>query len=609
MTFAARRLLTGFSLRDESLTPSFEGHHMIARSRTRTQRAGALVASGLALASCATLPTGGGGESGRAPPVLSAARGAALKDCASLSAAFRFEHTIVESAVPVAAGGLMLSGKPVRAHCLVKGRMHARKGSDGRDYAIGFEMRLPQDWNGRFYYQGNGGLDGNVRPAEGALGGGPLTGALMQGFAVISSDAGHSGPQTPYFGLEPQARLDYGYQAVAKLTPMAKALIAAAYGKAAERSYIGGCSNGGRHVMVAAARLGEEYDGYLIGAPGYRLPLAALAQLWGAQQWATIATPGATVRHPINPKAMLADLGSAFSAAERQAVASAILARCDALDGARDGMVHATQACQTAFNLDRDVPSCAGARSGSCLTPAQKGVVAGVFSGARTAGGQAFYTGFPFDPGLAGTDWARWKFVNSQALDPLAVGAVFSVPPGRVDPLKEDVSARLPLLSATNSTFRESGLSLMSPPGHDNPVNLEALRARGAKMVLYHGVSDAVFSAEDTRQWWERLNNALDGQAAQFARYFPVPGMNHCRGGPAADQFDLLTPLVRWVEEGIAPQAVTASARGAGNPGGANAELPAGWSPTRTRPLCAYPSVAHYKGRGDIEIAENFVCR
>ena len=142
-----------------------------------------------------------------------------------------------------------------------------------------------------------------MQPALGALGGGPLTGALMQGFAVISSDAGHSGPQTPFFGLETQARRDYGYRAVAELTPMAKGLIAAAYGRGPDRSYIGGCSNGGRHAMVAAARLGDQYDGYLVGAPGYRLPNAALAQLWGVQQWAPLATPGASTRHSSSPVA------------------------------------------------------------------------------------------------------------------------------------------------------------------------------------------------------------------------------------------------------------------------------------------------------------------
>jgi hypothetical protein len=128
-------------------------------------------------------------------------------------------------------------------------------------------------------------------------------------------------------------------------------------------------------------------------------------------------------------------------------------------------------------------------------------------------------------------------------------------------------------------------------------------------MVLYHGVSDAIFSAEDTRQWVERVNHSQGGKANDFARYFPVPGMNHCSGGPATDQFDLLGPLVKWVEQGVAPQAVTASARGAGNAGGVNAELPTDWSANRTRPLCAYPSVAHYNGSGSVESASSFTCR
>jgi hypothetical protein len=265
----------------------------------------------------------------------------------------------------------------------------------------------------------------------------------------------------------------------------------------------------------------------------------------------------------MNPSATLADLGSGFTPKERQLLSSAVLEQCDALDGARDGMVQATQACQARFNLQKDVPTCQGERNGQCLTVAQKQVVAAVFSGAKTATGQPIYASFPYDTGVSGANWATWKFVNALALDPLAVGAMFSVPPGRVDPLKEDVSTRWPLFSATDDSFRESGLSLMTPPGQDNPVNLGALRARGAKMVLFHGVSDAVFSAEDTRRWIERLDQAQDGKAADFARYFPVPGMNHCSGGPAADQFDLLTPLVQWVEQGVAPQAVPASVRAA----------------------------------------------
>lgn len=560
-----------------------------------------LVISPLLLAACASYNA--------APTArLSAAKASGLQQCAALGSSFKFDNTVIDSASPQAKGAMSLAGQPIDSHCLVKGRMFARKGSDGRDYAIGFEMRLPDRWNGRFFYQGNGGLDGAVRPAEGALGGGPITGALMQGFAVISSDAGHNGPQTPFFGAEPQARLDYGYQAVAKLTPMAKALVTAGYARAPDRSYIGGCSNGGRHTMVEAAR-GQAYDGYLVGAPGYRLPLAATAQLWGAQQWASLATPGAMTKHPMNPQAMIPDLETALTAQERQVVAQAILKQCDALDGAADGMVQATQACQAKFDLARDVPTCQGERNGQCLTVAQKQVLSKVHAGARTSKGETVYAPFVFDTGIAAPDWAQWKFKNSIALDPLAVGSVFSVPPSRVDPLKVNIDQQFPLIHATSAVYQESGMSLMTPPDHADPKNLAPLAQRGAKMVLYHGVSDAIFSAEDTRQWMLRLNQSLGGRADQFARYFPVPGMNHCRGGPSTDQFDLLNALVQWVEYGQAPQAVVASARGAGNAGGINMDLPVNWSAQRTRPLCAYPSVATYKGSGSLESASSFVCQ
>ena len=208
---------------------------------------------------------------------------------------------------------------------------------------------------------------------------------------------------------------------------------------------------------------------------------------------------------------------------------------------------------------------------------------------------------------MNGENWATWKFVNALALDPLAAGMVFSAPPSKVDPLKDDTDARLALFSATTGVYQESALSLMLPPHHEMPTYMQAMAQRGGKMIAFHGTSDPVFSAEDTRTWIDRVRR-LPG-TADTVRYFPVPGMNHCSGGPATDQFDLLGPLVRWVEEGVAPQAITASARGAGNAGGENQGLPADWSARRTRPLCAYPTVATYSGRGDVESASNFACR
>jgi feruloyl esterase len=148
----------------------------------------------------------------------------------------------------------------------------------------------------------------------------------------------------------------------------------------------------------------------------------------------------------------------------------------------------------------------------------------------------------------------------------------------------------------------------MSPAGYDKPSYMGELQKRGAKMITYHGVSDAVFSELDTRAWVDRVASKVPN-SSNVVRHFSVPSMSHCSGGPAADQFDALTPLVQWVEQGKAPQAILASVRGAGNAGGVNAELPKEWSNTRTRPLCAYPRVAMYKGTGNIEEAANFSCQ
>ena len=539
-------------------------------------------------------------------PQLTAASGGKLAGCAELASRISYANTVITSAAPVAAGALTVAGKPVLAHCLVKGSMHQRVSPvDGQNYAVGFEMRLPVDWNGRFFYQANGGLDGAVVTATGGIGGGgPLDNALNQGFAVISSDAGH-GAATPLFGLDPQARLDYGYQAVGKLTPMAKSVIQAAYGKGPDRSYFGGCSNGGRHTMVAAARYGEQFDGYLVGDPGFRLPLAAIANIAGGQAYASLATTQG-------------DLSTGFTEAERALVSSAVLGKCDALDGARDGLVQDTAACQAAFSLERDVPVCgAQGRDGSCLSAAQKSKIGPLFSGAATSTGNRFYSSFPYDAGLGASNWAFWKFVSPLQLDSGAVAMIWKVPPvnpatfnGPAFALSSSIDTLLAQVAATDATYTESALSFMLPP---HLTDYSTVKNRGAKMMLYHGTSDPIFSSDDTTAWYDNLRAANGGDASGFARFYRVPGMNHCSGGPAADQFDMLTPLVNWVEKGQAPERVVASVRGAGNAGGANPDVPASWSAARTRPLCAYPQVAQYVGNGggsgSVEDAASFICK
>jgi feruloyl esterase len=543
-----------------------------------------------------------GGRADDALPQLSAATGATLGTCTTLMTRLSFTNTTITAANAIAAGTLTVAGTPVPAHCQVVGKMNQRTSTvDGQSYAIGFEMRLPNAWNGRFFYQANGGTDGSVATATGGVNGGfALTNALNQGFAVISSDAGHSSAQNPTFGIDPQARLDYGYTAAATLTPMAKAAIKTAYGKGPDRSYFGGCSNGGRHTLVAASRQPEEYDGYLVGNPGARLPLAAVANVAAYQGFLTVAS---------NP----ADVSTAYTPAERTLVANAVLAKCDALDGSADGLVQDTTACQAAFNLERDVPTCTGARDGTCLSAAQKTVIAKRFSGVTNGAGTKFYASWPYDTGVAGGNTTTWYWTAPWQRDASAIAYIWQVPPesptgfsGTTFAATSNIDTLLAKIQATSTTYPENALSFMTAP---NPTQLGTLKNRGAKMMVYHGTSDPIFSSDDTTAWYEALRTENGGDASDFARFYRVPGMTHCSAGPATDQFDMLTPLVAWVENGVAPDSVVAQARGAGNAAGVNPDIPAGWAANRTRPLCPYPKVARYNGSGSIESADNFSCR
>lgn len=560
----------------------------------KTSLAGSICVATLGLIAC-------GGQD--TLPQLMPAQGAGLVHCTGLASSFQHPATTIASASLVAAGTLNNGGAAVGEHCLVTGKMNQRVSPvDGQVYAIGFEMRLPKDWNGRFLYQGNGGTDGVVSPATGNFsGGGMLRHGLQQGFAVISSDAGHSAAQNPLFGLDPQARLDYGYQAVGTLTPMAKNMIKAAYGKIPDRSYIGGTSNGGRHAMVAAARYANEYDGYLAGSPGFNLPKAAVAQLYGAQQWARVATERT-------------NLETGFNLTERRLLAAAVLTKCDQLDGITDGVVEDVEACRLAFDLQRDVPTCSSARDGTCLSADQKTALAQVMTGARNSRGDSLYAGWSYEPGMRTTGWADWKFRNSvgSTRDPVAVAFIFSSPPASASIMSDTLSYALnfnmdldaPRIFATSGVYAESAMSFMTPP---NPTQLGAVRDRGAKMIVFHGNADPVFSVDDTTSWYEALDAASGFAANRFVRLFRVPGMGHSRGGPATDQFDALSALVDWVEYGKAPDSILATARGAGNAGGVNNDLPTDWSAARTRPLCPYPLKARYKS-GDKEVASSFAC-
>ena len=496
------------------------------------------------------------------------------------------------------------------AHCIVRGAVNERTGTDGKPYAIGFEMRLPEQWNGRYFHQVNGGNDGAVVPAYGGLGGSQPDNALARGYAVLSSDSGHDGQANReaglvggnLFGFDHQARLDYGYAANITLTPLAKTIIERYYGQRPEYSYMVGCSNGGRHALVGATRLAREFDGFLAGAPGYNLPQIALQHAWDVQSFEQTGN----------------DLRRAFSRDDMRLVADAVRGQCDALDGANDGIVGALAACQQTFDIGR--LACRTEPSDQCLAPRQVAALERAFAGPTDATGRHLYASWLFDTGIGSNDWRTWRlespipgFEGSPLIATLGASSlaqIFTTPPtavaGTPQALLEylrafDFDRDAPKIEATTPEYPVSAMDFMLPADWRNP-RLAELQAAGGKVIVYHGASDGAFSVLGTVDWYTKLRANNGGDIIDFARFYPVPGMAHCGGGPATDRFDAFGALVAWVERGAAPGSLVAEVR-ADNP-----ELPADWSKTRSRPLCDWPRVARYRGTGDLESAASFVC-
>ncbi|HEY6983142.1 tannase/feruloyl esterase family alpha/beta hydrolase [Reyranella sp.] len=500
------------------------------------------------------------------------------------------------------------------AHCLLTGKVHDRTGSDGKHYAIHFEIRLPAEWNGRFLHQVNGGNDGTVVPALGVRADGLAAGgktALARGFAVLSSDSGHSGSDPANkdfgiasgaaFGLDAQARRDYGYSADLTLSPIAKAIIEAHYGHKLSYSYMFGCSNGGRHAMVMASRRPDFYDGYLVGNPGFDLPRAAIQHAWDVRLLASL-----------DP-----DIRKSITREDAKLISSKIIEACDALDGARDGITANLAACQRTFDFKR--LQCTPGETNACLSEAKVKVLKAMFAGPHDSKGQALYSDWPIDGGVGTGNWRFWKVESPisawghhsaiATMGAASLAYIFTTPPSKVQGtnealieslLKFDFDRDAPLIYAKDASYPESAMEFMTPPDVDNP-KLAGFAGTRRKMILFHGQADPVFSLNDTIRWYRKLDANLDGKAADFARLFAMPGVTHCGGGIGLDRFDTLSALTDWVENGVAPDRITASA----DP--ANKEIPPSWSPARTRPLCPWPKYARYKG-GDIEKESSFEC-
>jgi Tannase and feruloyl esterase len=468
------------------------------------------------------------------------------------------------------------------AFCRVRGEMEGRTGADGKHYGIQFELNLPQNWNGKFLFQGGGGLDGVLRPATGNI---PLShasavSALVRGYAVVATDGGHQGMDAS-FGAEQEARLDYAYRELGITAEVAKELIDQYYGREPSHSYFMGCSNGGREAMMAAQRYPLQFDGVVAGNPGFHLSHAAIAEVWDTITFSAIAPKDASGQ-PI--------LAQAFSDSDLKLVSKAVLEACDAQDGLKDGEIYSFEAC----HFDPSVLTCPGAKADTCLSGQQVSALQKSFGGPKDSTGRSLYSGWRYDSGIADPGWRLWKLGTSPTGQPNALNATlgfaslsqyFLTPSDtKYDPYRTDFDTIAEKVAETHAINDATALQMST------------FAARGGKMLIYTGQSDPVFSASDQIAYYKQLSQASGGQeeSAKWARLFLVPGMSHCGGGPALDDFDPLTALEDWVERNRPPDRILAQGKA---------------FPGRTRPLCAYPKSAHYKGSGDPNNAENFACR
>jgi hypothetical protein len=495
-------------------------------------------------------------------------------------------------------------------HCEVIGVMRERTGTDDQHYAVKYHLRMPLDWNGRFLFQGGGGTNGTLGFANGALQPGMPT-ALERGFAVVSTDTGHDNgvnnnaakQGTVAFGHDYLARLEYSEKALDSVATTAKRIVKSFYGRAAQRNFFAGCSNGGREGMVFAQRFPEQFDGIVAAAPAFAVPKAAIAEAWDTQAFAALA-----LREGRKQKNGLPDLVGTISEADFAIVAGAVATACDALDGLVDGMVQNLAACSASrVRPVLQARICTAAKEASCLSRDQVDTLIRSLGGPRDSKGQSLYAEWPWDIGIGSIGWRIWKIGVPGGMDSInvmlgspALSALFITPPAAV-PATPEAGLRYqlefsfdhdaPKIFAHSAEFPRSGWDLVSAQSTD----VSRFRERGGKLIVPHGGSDPIFSVNDTIGWWRKVDTANHGAAAGFVRVFVVPGMNHCAGGPATDQYDALSAVVDWVEKGIAPDRIEAAA-GPMSP----------W-PGRTRPLCAYPKIARYRS-GDLNRAESFAC-
>jgi feruloyl esterase len=453
-------------------------------------------------------------------------------------------------------------------HCRVTGTLSPE---------IAFEVSLPAKWNGRFFMIGNGGhagesLDDAGRAAQ-------RHAALQQGFAFAQTNTGHDARTEPggtFVLSNPQKATDYAYRAVHLTATTTKSITKDYYGRSVSKAYWHSCSNGGRQGLIEAQRYPDDFDGIIANAPWVDQTGFTIGAMWNQR---------ALSEAPVSP-------------AKLATVARAVMNKCDAIDGLTDGLIDDPRACR--FDPAKDVPACtAGADGPDCLTPAQAGAMAKVYSGPVKSDGTSIFPGFmpgseALIPGANGTLASGWMNVivppqpGGRARDfELAENTmkylVQTPPKPEWDYKTFDYDKDLHMVDAWS---RQADAK--------NP-DLSKFRKRGGKVLMTYGWADGILQPMMGVNYYQQATAVNGPNTPDFFRLFMIPGMAHCQGGIGTDRHDPVTAIINWVEKGEAPSSIIANRAVNG-------------TVTRTRPLCAYPQVARYKGQGSIDDAANFSC-
>jgi feruloyl esterase len=439
---------------------------------------------------------------------------------------------------------------------------------------VAFEINLPDTWNRRFYMTGNGGLAGDAMDTPNSP---DRTSALTNGFVHARTNTGHDNRKEPsgsFIMSNPQKAIDYAYRAVHVTADLAKRVAADYYAKPVTFSYWNSCSNGGRQGLLEVQRYPTDFDGVVANAPWVDQTGFMVGAMWN--QKVLTETPLPASKLPL--------------------LAEKVMAKCDAVDGLKDGLIDDPRKCS--FDPARDVPACsAGADGPDCLTSAQASAIAKIYSG-PVSNGKPFFAGFMLGseqlvPGQGGTVASSWsgEIVPAQ---PNAKPADFNLAEGIMKYLVLDP----PQPGYDTMTFdydkAASTVARWSKLADAKDADLSNFHKRGGKLIMTYGWADQILQPLMGVRYYESIV-AKDKNAANYARLFMAPGMTHCAGGLGPDRNDAVTAVIDWVEKGKAPDQLIASKVTDGKT-------------VRTRPLCPYPQVARYSGQGSIDDAANFKC-